>query len=82
MQESTLNDNRKVEELIDSSVTILSRGTPYMVITAHLSGRKIPLICIEEESGIYPLFILPTTELVASVVDDDGEPVFRLNRAN
>lgn len=82
MQETTLNNESAVEDLINSSITILSRGTPYTVIHANLCDRKLPLICVERENLLYPLFALPTTEIIASVVDDKGDPVFRLNKAN
>lgn len=81
MQESTLNNEEAVQDLINSSVEILS-NTPYTIIHTHLCNRILPVICVEREHLLYPLFILPTTETIASVIDDSGDPVFRLKKAN
>jgi len=82
MHENTLNDDAKVEALINSSISILSGNTPYTVVKTYLCERKFPLICVQRGELLYPLFALPTTEIIASVKDENGDPVFKLNQAN
>jgi hypothetical protein len=54
-----------------------------MIIKGVLGERSVDIITVEQDNLLYPLFLMVTTELAASIKDKDtGEALFRLHRTN
>lgn len=85
MHENTLNDIDHVAEIVNDRLSVLANGEDYSLVIGEMSGLKMAVLCVEDENELsYPLFIVPTTEIIASLKDpaNPGQPVFQLHKAN
>jgi hypothetical protein len=84
MHENTLSDIEKVADIVNDRLSVLANGEDYALVIGEMAGLKMAVVCVEEGESTYPLFIVPTTEMIASLKDpaSPGEPVFRLQNAN
>jgi hypothetical protein len=84
MHENTLSDIEKVADIVNDRLSVLANGEDYALVIGEMAGLKMAVVCVENGEDTYPLFIVPTTEMIASLKDpaSPGEPVFRLQKAN